>query len=89
MDEDTVSKFMEIDDAMDEKIRENLKSYADSLKKGKKRSDPTMDQWIEQNTAQYMIGRPSKANAKLELGQWYTIFSTLSPGTVVLEHPCQ
>lgn len=88
MEGNTVSGFMEIDEAMDEKIKENLKCYSDSLKKGKGCSDPAMEKWITKNTAQYMIGRPLKANAKLELGQWYTIFRTLSRREV-LEIPCE
>ncbi len=89
LEETKESRFMEIDDAMDKKIKESLKSYVDSLKKGKGPIDPTLDQWIEANTDRYMIGRSSKRNPKLELGQWYIIFSTLASDTRVLEHPCK
>jgi len=86
VNDDVKSKFMEIDESMDEKIKKTLKSYGDALKKGKA-IDPAMEKWIEANTKRYMVGRRSTANAKLELGQWYTIFRTLSPREV-LKHPC-
>ena len=89
IEETKESRFMEIDDAMDKKIKENLKAYVDSLKKGKGPISHALEQWIAANTARYMIGRSSKANPKLELGQWYTIFSTLASETKVLEHPCK
>lgn len=79
---------MEIDDAMDKKIKENLKAYVGSLNKGKGPIDPILERWIEANTDRYMIGR-SKPNPKLELGQWYIIFSTLASDAMVLEHPCK
>jgi hypothetical protein len=83
------SRFMEIDDDMDKKIKESFKAYADSLKKGKGYIDPIREQWVEANTDRYMIGRSSKHNPKLELGQWYIIFSTLTSGAKVPEHPCK
>ena len=83
------SRFMEIDDAMDKKIKERLKAYVDSLKKGKGSSDPIREQWIEANTDRYMVGRSSKHNPKLELGQWYIIFSTVASEAKVPQHPCK
>lgn len=82
------SKLMEIDDTLWEKIKDELKSYTTSLTKGKKRADPAMDSWIETNTPRYMINREPESNARLELGQWYTIFRILSPNKM-LEHPCK
>ena len=80
------SKFMEIDEAKEKQIKDNLKAYVDSLKKGKGRIDPDLEQWVEANTNRYMVGRNEKANPKLELGQWYTICSTLFGE--VAQHPC-
>jgi hypothetical protein len=82
-------RFMEIDDAMEKKIKENLKGYVDSLKKGKGSIDETREKWIEVNTHRYMIGRSSKPNPKLELGQWYIIYRTLASDAEVPEHPCK
>jgi hypothetical protein len=89
LEETKKTRFMEIDDAMDKKIKENSKAYADSLKKGKGSIDPIRERWIEANTDRYMIGRPSKHNPKLELGQWYVIFKTLAPEAKIPEHPCK
>jgi hypothetical protein len=89
LEESKESRFMEIEDATDKKIKESLKAYVDSLKKGKGSTDPIREQWIEANTDRYMIGRSSKHNPKLELGQWYIIFSTLASEAKVPEHPCK
>jgi hypothetical protein len=88
IDEDEGSQFLEIDETLDDKLKENLKTYNDSLKKGKGPIDAKMEEWIVANTQRYMNGRPSKANAKLELGQWYTIFKTLLDADVP-KHPCE
>jgi hypothetical protein len=92
VDHDEISPFLEIDESLDEKLRENLKRYSESVKKsqgkGKSTSDPALDQWIEANIERYLNGRTSKPNATLELGQWYTIFKTLSNGEVPA-HPCK
>jgi len=87
VNENRGSQFMEIDEVLDDQIQKNLKSFRDSLKKGKAPMDPTLDQWIESNTKFYLIARPQKSNAQLELGQWYTMYSTLSPNANV-PHPC-
>lgn len=83
-----MSTLMEIDDAMNQKIKTNLKAYTDSLKKGKSRSDPELEKWVDKNTERFMVGR-SKANPKLELGQWYIYFKTLAPEKDVTDHPCK
>lgn len=80
------SQLLEIDDILDEKLKEKLKAYSDSLKKGKGSADAKMEEWIKANTERYLIGRPAKANAKLELGQWYTMFKVLSSEEVP-KHP--
>lgn len=87
-------KFLEIDEGMSKKLKENLKAYSDSVKngpKGKGRANPELDAWVEANSPRYMVGRSAKTtpNAKLELGQWYTIFKTLAPSKEILEHPCE
>ncbi|KAH8590140.1 hypothetical protein B0O99DRAFT_311107 [Bisporella sp. PMI_857] len=89
-------EFIEIDEHLDKKLREALKAWGDSVKnkKGKGATDPAMEEWIERNIQRYMIGRQPTANARLELGQWYTMFQTLSARDVpkdvpevVPEHP--
>jgi len=75
---------------LEEEMKKNLKAYGESLKnekKGKGRIDPAMEKWIEKNTDRYMVGR-TKPNPKLELGQWYILFTTLSLEGVP-EHPCK
>lgn len=72
--------------------KKSLKAYLDVVKKGPKgkgRNDPELDSWVEANTPRYMIGRSSKTNPRLELGQWYTIFKALVPSVEILEHPCK
>jgi len=82
----------ELDDAMWKQIKENLKLYAESLKnkKGKLSGDPDADRerWVLANTPRYETGRSdTKVNSKLELGQWYTIFTNLAPNMKILDHP--
>ena len=91
-EEETELAFREIDEVMWKRIKDNLKAYLDVVKKGPKgkgRSDPELDSWVEANTPRYMIGRSSKTNPRLELGQWYTIFKTLAPSAEILKHPCK
>ena len=91
-EEETELSFLEIDDAIWKRIKENLKAYSESVKKGPKgkgRSDPGLESWVEANTARFMIGRSARTNPKQELGQWYTIFKTLAPSAEILEHPCE
>ena len=83
------NRLMEIDEAMDKRIKENLKGYVDSLKKGKGRIQSELEQWVEANTERFMAGRNDKVNPKLELGQWYIICMTLSPDGKVSQHPCK
>lgn len=83
------SVFKEMDDALWKKLKENLKAFADSLRKGKGPQDPKFTKWIEQNTSRYMIGRPANSNPILELGQWYITFHTLSMQEHIPEHPCK
>jgi hypothetical protein len=82
----------EIDDGMWKQVKDNLKSYTDSLKskKGKSSNDPNIDRekWVANNIPRYETGR-TKVNSKLELGQWYTIFTTLAPNVKILDHPCK
>lgn len=84
--------LLEIDENMWKRIKDNLKAYLDVVKKGLKGKDPSnpsLDGWVDANTPRYMIGRSSKTNPKLELGQWYTIFKTLAPSAEIIEHPCK
>jgi hypothetical protein len=87
MDRRSASIYLEIDEAKDQKIKESLKRYSDSLRKGKGPLDTEIEKWIEANTARYLIGRSAK-DPRMELGQWYTIFTTLFSGTIV-DHPCE
>jgi len=82
------SPFREIDDDLEAKVKKRLKSYADGLKKGKELSDDERESWIRANTKKYIRGRDDNANPRLELGQWYIIFSTLFPQIQVPE-PCK
>src|ERR1700722_19591595 len=82
------SNFMEINEVMSKNIKERLKAYNNSLKKGKTPIDAELDQWVDANTARYNVGR-HLANPKLELGQWYTIFRVLASNGTVSEHPCK
>ena len=86
--------LIEIDEVMWKQVKDNLKAYTDSLKskKGKTSSDPNSERerWVVANTARYETGRSkTKVNSKLELGQWYTIFTTLAPNVKILDHPCK
>ncbi len=84
----------ELDENMWKKVKDNLKVYTDYVKN--KRGGPSGDpdpertRWVLANTPRYESGRSkTKVNSKLELGQWYTIFTTLAPNTKILEHPCK
>ena len=84
----------ELDDMMWKQIKEKVKLYTDVVKnkKGKASGDPDSDRerWVLANTAKYEAGRSkTKFNSKLELGQWYTIFTTLAPNVKILDHPCE
>jgi DNA-directed RNA polymerase subunit RPC12/RpoP len=85
----------ELDDTIWKQVRDNLKIYTDSLKNKKGGPsgdpDPERERWVLANTPRYERGRATKlkANSKLELGQWYTMFTTLAPNTKVLDHPCE
>jgi hypothetical protein len=83
--------LMEIDESKWKIIKDRLKIYTESIKKGKSRVDPELTQWVQANTVKYEIGRTSdpKANSKLELGQWYIIFKTIAKEMKILEHPCK
>ena len=82
------SPFREIDDDLETKIKRHLKTFADGLKKGKEPSDDERERWIRANKEKYMRGRDDNANPRLELGQWYIIFTTLFPQIQVPE-PCK
>lgn len=82
------SPFREIDDDLEAKVKKRLKTYADGLKKGKELNDDEREKWISANTNKYMRGRDDNANPRLELGQWYIIFTTLFPQIQVPE-PCK
>jgi DNA-directed RNA polymerase subunit RPC12/RpoP len=92
-EESNSDAFQELDEAMWKKIKDSLKLYADSFKKkGKVPSDPDAERerWVIANTPRYEAGRSdAKFNSKLELGQWYTIFTTLAPNMKILDHPCR
>jgi uncharacterized C2H2 Zn-finger protein len=82
------SIFMELNDVMWEKIKDHLKAYEDSLRKGEGRIDPELEQWVQANSARYDVERSSKAK-KLELGHWYIIFKTLASEVKIPDHPCK
>jgi hypothetical protein len=86
--------FMELDEKMWKKVKDELKAfntYMSSLKKGKGAPKVELENWIQANTARYEIGRSSKAraNSRTELGQWYTIYTALAPQKKILDHPCR
>lgn len=83
------SLFKEIDDETWKRLNDNLKTFTESLRKGKGPVDPNRITWIEKNTERYMDGRPSNANPILELGQWYIVFKALSLQEHIPEHPCE
>lgn len=84
---------MEIGQATWKTITDNLKIYTDALKKGKRKETikPELEQWVEANRARFEIGRSARAraSAKLELGQWYIIFTTLRRQNIMPDHPCK
>ncbi|KAH8790699.1 hypothetical protein BGZ57DRAFT_876173 [Hyaloscypha finlandica] len=83
----------ELDDSIWKQIKDNLNVYTTSLKNKKGGPsgipNPERERWVLENIPRYENGRSSKlkANSKLELGQWYTIFTTLAPNMKILEHP--
>lgn len=81
--------FMELDESLWKIVKEKLKAYTDTVKRGKGCIDRELEQWVQTNTVEYEIGRSSKAkgNSKLELGQWYIIFKVLAKGEEVSKHP--
>ncbi|KAL3422034.1 hypothetical protein PVAG01_06190 [Phlyctema vagabunda] len=82
------SQFFDIDLATEKQIKEELKAYTESLKKSKSPSDPGLQQWVEKNLVRFMHGRSvSVYKARLELGQWYTIYRIIAPGREVSDHP--
>lgn len=81
------SIILEIDECQKELIKRTLKTYSNSLKKNGNFDDHGMEQWIKDNTIKYTIGRKNP-RAKLELGQWYILFRSLSQGKIPPQ-PCQ
>jgi uncharacterized Zn ribbon protein len=85
----------ELDESMWKQIKDNLNVYTTSLKNKKGGPsgipNPERERWVLENIPHYENGRSSKlkANSKLELGQGYTIFTTLAPNMKILEHPCK
>lgn len=86
-----MSDFMQIDDAVWRKIKDNVKKFTASPKPGEPGHDPNskIAKWIAKNTPRYMMGRTEDAKANFELGQWYTMFCTLSSPENIPEHPCK
>lgn len=82
----------EVDEAMWKQIKDNLKVYTDTVKRRRSAADPDADRekWVLANTPRYEAGRSkTRFNSKLELGQWYTMFTTLAPDVKILDHPCE
>ncbi|CZR69924.1 uncharacterized protein PAC_19825 [Phialocephala subalpina] len=87
--------FKEIGQTLWKTINDNLKTYTSTLKKakgkGKATVDPDLERWVEANKPRFEVGRPAKAqaSAKLELGQWYIIYTTMGRQNPIPEHPCK
>jgi len=79
----------EMDEKMHRALRERLKKYTESLKKGEAASDKALWDWVTANTDEFKAGRETKINAWLELGQWYVMFATLFPSMQVPKDPCK
>jgi hypothetical protein len=84
----------ELDDNLWKLIKDNLKIYTDCVKNKKGGPsgdpDPQRERWVLANTPRFENGRSkTKVNSKLELGQWYTIFTILAPNMKISEHPCK
>ncbi|RDW73639.1 hypothetical protein BP5796_07081 [Coleophoma crateriformis] len=72
---------------MKERIKEEIRAYADSLRR-ETHTDAKLEQWVETNIPRYMVGRSDSANAKFELGQWYIMCRNISfDGRVQCSHP--
>lgn len=84
----------ELDDNSWRVIKDALKLYTDIVKGKKSKSagdlDTDREDWVQSNLLRFEAGRSNtKVNARLELGQWYTIFTTLAPTVTISEHPCK
>jgi len=74
---------MEIDERGWANINDEIKNfnaYSNLLKKNRCSPKLEIEEWIKTNTAMYESGRSSKtkANARAELGLWYTMWSVLA-----------
>jgi hypothetical protein len=79
--------FKELDGTAWRQIKAQLKCYTDSIKT---EIDPIAPrrEWVQANTPRFEVGRSkTRANAQLELGQWYSIATFL--GANVIENPCK
>ena len=81
--------YMELDDALWKLLNEKLKSFTDSIKKGKAAIDPELQGWVAKNTPRFKQNRAANSNPLLELGQWYIAFHTLKLQKDIPDHPCK
>jgi hypothetical protein len=86
--------LLELDEKKWKKIKEDLKgfnTYSDWLKKGTCEPKPEIETWIDANVALYEYHRSdkAKARARIELGQWYVIYTALAPHMKIVDHPCK
>lgn len=58
------------------------------MKEGKNVVDNERDQWIRAHTEKYRMGRPDDTDPRIDLGQWYIIFTQIFPGIKIPE-PCK
>jgi hypothetical protein len=98
IEEETAVCFMELDEKLWKRLNEEVKSftaYQTSVKNGKDKPKPKIEieEWIKANTPRYEAGRSEKtrANARVELGHWYTMCSVLASvcQKPMLKHPCK
>jgi len=86
--------FQELDKRHWTHLNACLKVYTDAIKdkNGVPAFDPIVGRrvWVEANTPRFEARRSkARSDARLELGQWYTMSTFLGPSTDPMEHPCK
>ena len=81
--------YMEVDDAMWKSLKDNLKAFADSIKRPNAAIDQGLQDWVAKNSSRYKQNRNPNINPLLELGQWYITFHTLRLQKDIPDHPCE
>jgi len=81
--------YMELDDDLWKILKDKLKAFTDSIKRGSATIDPELLKWVAKNTPRYEQNRDATASPLHDLGQWYITFHTLNFQADIPDHPCE